>query len=132
MDIWSLALIVIELMTGKPLFPADTELELLGMIIEIFGNPPLAFIASGRRKSDFFDARLNFKGKIRRPASVSLATVISCNDPKLIDFLTKCLAWDPDARLTAEKALEHPWLHSTEVTLSAKPATNLPSVRAAQ
>jgi dual specificity tyrosine-phosphorylation-regulated kinase 2/3/4 len=135
MDIWSLALIVVELMTGKPLFPADDELELLAMIAEIFGNPPLAFIAAGRRKGDFFDARLNLKagkGRARRQGSVSFANVISCSDPKLIDFLAKCLAWEPDARLTAEKGLAHPWLHSTEVTISAKPATNLPSVHAAQ
>jgi dual specificity tyrosine-phosphorylation-regulated kinase 2/3/4 len=135
MDIWSLALIVIELMTGKPLFPADDELELLGMIAEIFGNPPMPFITAGRRKSEFFDQRLNLKvgkGKVRKPGSVGLAKVISCNDPKLIDFLTKCLAWDPEIRLTAEKALEHPWLHSTEVTINAKPTTNLPSVRAVQ
>jgi dual specificity tyrosine-phosphorylation-regulated kinase 2/3/4 len=135
MDIWSLALIVIELMTGKPLFPADDELELLGMIAEIFGSPPPTFVAAGRRKGDFFDARLTLKpgkNRDRRPGSVSLAKAIGCNDPKLLDFLTKCLAWVPDARLTAEKALEHPWLRSTEVTISGKPTTNLPPVHTVQ
>uniref|UniRef100_A0A0M3HLW9 Protein kinase domain-containing protein n=1 Tax=Ascaris lumbricoides TaxID=6252 RepID=A0A0M3HLW9_ASCLU len=31
-------------------------------------------------------------------------------DELFIDFLKRCLEWDPDARLTPQQALKHPWL----------------------
>jgi dual specificity tyrosine-phosphorylation-regulated kinase 2/3/4 len=131
MDIWSLALILIELMIGRPLFQAEDELELLGMIVEVCGQPPPAFIAAARRKKEFFDAQLNLKvakGIVRRPSSVSLSVVLACSDPLLIQFLTRCLAWDPAVRITAEEAREHPWLHSKTITITGKTQTSLPSV----
>jgi dual specificity tyrosine-phosphorylation-regulated kinase 2/3/4 len=124
MDIWSLALILIELMIGRPLFPADDEQELIGMIVEMFGPPPHTFIDSARRKNEFFDREMNlkvWKGIVRRPFSLSLSAALSTDDPLLIQFLTKCLDWDPDRRMTAEQAREHPWLHPKTVTIGGKP-----------
>jgi dual specificity tyrosine-phosphorylation-regulated kinase 2/3/4 len=131
MDIWSLALILIEMMTGKPMFPADDEIDLLGMIVEVFGPPPARVVAGSRRKNEFFDSHMNLvktKGVIRRPFSVSLSRVIRSNDPLLIDFLTKCLKWDSEVRLTALQALEHPWLKRREPPKPEKP-TVLPLAR---
>ena len=43
-DMWSLGCIIVELIQGRPLFPASNEVELLGMIYNLMGTPsPSAF-----------------------------------------------------------------------------------------
>ncbi|KAM3185361.1 hypothetical protein ACTXT7_006493 [Hymenolepis weldensis] len=37
-------------------------------------------------------------------------------DPQLIDFLSRCLCWDPLERITAREALRHPWVCATEIS----------------
>lgn len=132
MDIWSMALVFVELLIGKPLFPCDDELELLQMITEIFGPPPRELVRQGKRHSEFFDSQMNLRvsrGKTRRPFSVSLKRVLNTNDPHLCDFITGCLTWDQRERMTAEEALEHPWLKSKEVVIQEKPASMLPGLK---
>jgi len=33
-----------------------------------------------------------------------------CEDPLFVDFIRRCLEWDPNTRLTPSAALRHPWL----------------------
>ncbi|VDO04571.1 unnamed protein product [Rodentolepis nana] len=37
-------------------------------------------------------------------------------DPPLIDFLSRCLCWDPQERITAREALQHPWICANEIS----------------
>lgn len=41
---------------------------------------------------------VNSKGRRRRPGSKSLAQVLKCEDEQFIDFIAKCLIFDPDRR----------------------------------
>lgn len=52
------------------------------------------------------------RGKVRGPpASKDWPTALKgCDDVFFIDFLKKCLEWDPSARLTPSAALRHGWL----------------------
>ena len=36
--------------------------------------------------------------------------MICTNDEKFLDFLMRCLEWDPQDRMTPEKALKHAWI----------------------
>ena len=36
--------------------------------------------------------------------------MLKTDDDEFLDFLTKCLSLSPEARLTPEQGLEHPWL----------------------
>lgn len=47
---------------------------------------------------------------MRNPGSKSLWSVLRCQDPVFVDFLEKCLRWDPAERLTPEQAMAHPWM----------------------
>jgi serine/threonine protein kinase len=53
---------------------------------------------------------VNAKGKRRRPNSKTLAQVLKCNDELFIDFISKCLTWDPDRRMKPGPAMRHPWI----------------------
>ena len=115
MDIWSIALVLIEMLIGRPLFPADDEMELMEMIIEIFGTPPRSVLKESKRRGEFFDAQMKLKpgkGPRRKPASLALTKALNSRDTYFIDFMSKCLTWDQKVRMTAAEALEHPWLQS--------------------
>lgn len=121
MDIWSTALVIIELLIGQPLFPGDDEEEQLAMITELLGKPPEELVIIGKRRDEFFDDENNFKEseifEKRVPGSMNLAKVLNTNDTYIVDFLMKCLTWDPKVRLTAQQAMQHPWIRMKEVIL---------------
>ncbi|OHS94968.1 Dual specificity tyrosine-phosphorylation-regulated kinase 4 [Tritrichomonas foetus] len=131
MDIWSAALVIIELLIGKPIFPCSDELELLWMISELIGPPPIELVKTGKRRGDFFDNKLNMKlhkGRPRMPSNTTLQSVLNINDPFLIDFLTKCLTWDQNERMTAKDALQHPWILTKTVSVSIPEPQQVPSI----
>lgn len=133
MDIWSFALIVVELLLGKPLFPGENELDQLSMIAEVLGSPNTGLVKQGKRRSEFFDE--NYKLKInravrtRKPGSLPLAKALKSNDPVYEDFISRCLTWDPIARTTASQLLQHPWLNMKEIKKVQKPQSMLPELR---
>ena len=53
---------------------------------------------------------VNAKGKRRRPGTKSLAAVLRSDDELFVDFIGKCLTWDPDKRLKPQSAMRHPWI----------------------
>ncbi|EMR11634.1 hypothetical protein PNEG_00072 [Pneumocystis murina B123] len=112
-DIWSLGCILAELYTGYPIFPGEDEQEQLACIMEVLGIPEKYLIEKSSRRMLFFDSSGNprfsvsSKGRRRFPSSKTLSQIVKCNHISFLDFLSKCLLWDPEYRLTPEKALEH-------------------------
>lgn len=112
-DMWSLGCILAELYTGVPIFPGENEQEQLACIMEVFGPPEKHLIEKSSRKKLFFDSlgkprlTVSSKGRRRRPSSKSLQQVLKCDDEAFIDFLSRCLRWDPDRRLKPEDAIRH-------------------------
>ena len=105
-----------ELFTGYPLFPGENEAEQLSMIMEVIDLPPNQVLADATRRKLFFDSKnmprtLNSKMfKKRRVASRSLGAILKTTDSDFIDFITRCLEWDPTVRMNAEEGLKHPWM----------------------
>ncbi|KAL1491645.1 hypothetical protein ABEB36_012209 [Hypothenemus hampei] len=123
-DMWSLGCILAELYTGYPLFPGENEVEQLACLMEVLGAPPDEVIAIATRRRLFFDSRgnprciTNSKGRKRKPGSRSLSMVLRCTDPLFIDFVSKCLEWNPKRRMTPSEALCHSWIQSGTVSSS--------------
>ena len=122
-DMWSLGCILAELYTGYPLFPAQDETELMGCLMELIGVPPLDIIMKSTRRKLFFHSNYtprnapDTKGRYRRPNTKTLETALRCMNqqdsqahPAFVDFIRKCLTWDPDFRMTPSEALCHPFL----------------------
>ncbi|XP_033150053.1 dual specificity tyrosine-phosphorylation-regulated kinase 2 [Drosophila busckii] len=115
-DMWSLGCILAELYTGFPLFPGENEVEQLACIMEVLGAPPKVLISVARRRRLFFDSRdaprciTNTKGRKRTPGSRSLSQILHCQDRYFIDFLQRCLEWDPAERMTPDEAAHHEFL----------------------
>uniref|UniRef100_A0A8C9R378 dual-specificity kinase n=1 Tax=Scleropages formosus TaxID=113540 RepID=A0A8C9R378_SCLFO len=138
-DMWSLGCILAELYTGYPLFPGESEWEQMACIMEIFGMPPKDFVQTASRRKLFFDARgyprhiTNSKGRRRRPNSKDLATVLKTNDPLFLDFIRRCLTWNPNKRMTPNEAMHHKWIQGARIyktrpkTWTARKHTETPS-----
>ncbi|KAJ7490045.1 hypothetical protein B0H11DRAFT_1051727 [Mycena galericulata] len=129
-DMWSLGCILAELYTGFPIFPGENEQEQLSCIMEVLGIPDKEFVNRSSRKKLFFDpngaprAVINSKGRRRRPGTKTLAQVLRCNDEEFVDFIAKCLVWDPERRIKPQAALRHPFV--TAGKRPKAPATTTP------
>lgn len=55
-------------------------------------------------------AVVNSKGRRRRPGTKTLAQVLRCNDEEFVDFISKCLVWDPERRIKPQAAMRHPFV----------------------
>lgn len=131
-DMWSLGCIMAELYTGFPIFPGENEQEQLSCIMEVLGVPDKDFVnRSSRRRLFFGEFYLsvmciltecaadqtgaprpvtNSKGRRRRPGSKTLQQVLRCDDDLFVDFIAKCLVWDPERRLKPQAALRHSYI----------------------
>ncbi|KAH9866957.1 hypothetical protein IAQ61_007547 [Plenodomus lingam] len=115
-DMWSLGCILAELLTGYPIFPGENEQEQLACIMEIFGPPEKHLIEKSSRKKLFFDSlgkprvTVSTKGRRRRPSSKTLQQALKCDDEAFLDFIARCLRWDPDRRMKPDEAMQHEFI----------------------
>ncbi|KAJ6440340.1 serine/threonine protein kinase [Purpureocillium lavendulum] len=121
-DMWSVGCILAELYTGVPIFPGENEQEQLACIMEVFGPPEKHLIEKSTRKKLFFDSMgkprltVSSKGRRRRPSSKTLQQALKCDDEAFLDFLARCLRWDPDRRLKPEEAIRHEFITGQKAT----------------
>lgn len=97
-DTWSMGCILAELFLGYPLFPGENEQEQMLMFMEVLGVPPDSLVERGSRSHKFFEGNMvrvrpNSKGKIRRPGSKTLETVLGSDDKDFLDFVSRFLVW---------------------------------------
>uniref|UniRef100_A0A914I963 Dual specificity tyrosine-phosphorylation-regulated kinase mbk-2 n=1 Tax=Globodera rostochiensis TaxID=31243 RepID=A0A914I963_GLORO len=132
-DMWSLGCILAELLTGYPLLPGEDENDQLALIVEFLGMPNPKLLEGAKRSRNFFSSKghprycqvtqlldgttvltggRSKRGKLRGPpGSRSLHSALkNQGDDLFLDFLKRCLDWDPEARMTPGQALKHSWL----------------------
>jgi serine/threonine protein kinase len=118
-DIWSLGAILPELLTGRVLFHNTSLPTMLVRIESICGTFPPHMLSRGRHTSKFFSSsgvvheKNSQTGEMELlyPKHTSLKHRLSSStdDPLFLDFIEQMLQIDPKKRLTAEKALHHPF-----------------------
>lgn len=136
LDMWSVGCVAAELLLGRPLFPAESELEATVLIARLLGPPtpgrfpevahlplpPAAAMSEGRASVRRSLARRMAAGRPAprpRPAAAGAAReplpdAFDDVFPRLgaegLAFLRGLLQYSPAGRMTAEQALEHPYL----------------------
>lgn len=115
-DMWSFGCIMAELHSGRPIFPGRDEKEQLLYQMEVLGAPPTSVVQTCSRRSSFFGKNCeplflnDKKGRTRLPGSRALSKAVGSTDPVFLDFIAKCLAWDPNARMTPREAAHHEFI----------------------
>lgn len=113
-DIWSVGCIFAEMVTKKPLFHGDSEIDQLFRIFRILGTPTEQ---NWPGVSQLPDYKQNFP----RWSGEGLRKVVPQLDNNGLDLLEKMLKYDPAKRISAKEALDHPFFN--DLDLSTLPAT---------
>lgn len=104
-DIWSTGCVLAELMMGRPLFPGQSNANMLTLIVELLGNPTNTDLRQIMNNS----ARI-FMDSLPQKHKIPFDQYFKGCDNLEIDLLEKMLTWDPEKRITIEQALNHPFI----------------------
>lgn len=110
-DIWALGLILAEIINGRAVLSgyADDDKRILNKILSLFSYQD--------------------KGLYNRTATTigNIGSIVpSCRDQQLLDLLDGLLQINPNSRLSATEALEHPYFDSDRDIIEASRATHPP------
>ena len=100
-DVWSMGCVISELVLGRPMFPGATTSDQLVEIIRILGTPT---------KDDICSMNPHFKDhKFPDVKPIPFEKLFKNRiiPEHFLDLLSKLLVYNPQIRLTPEKALEH-------------------------
>ncbi|KAF6766349.1 Pkinase-domain-containing protein [Ephemerocybe angulata] len=125
-DMWSVGCIFAELLLKEPLFQSKNEIELISMIFKLLGPPT---------KSSWPDY-----------SSLPLAKTLTLPSPQPdqfrnkfphlstngLDLLMSLLTYDPDQRMTADEALQHPYFLESPLPKHPDLFGSFPSVAAGE
>jgi len=115
-DIWSTGAIIAEMVSKKPLFPGDSEIDELYRIFRVLGTPTEETWKGVSDLPTYSTSFPNFRKK-------KLSEIIGSTDPLLIDLIEKMLVYDPAGRISAKDALDHPYFDdlTQDVKLKCRP-----------
>ncbi|KAG8514439.1 MAPK/MAK/MRK overlapping kinase [Galemys pyrenaicus] len=101
MDLWSAGCVFYEISSLQPLFPGTNELDQISKIHDVIGTPAEKTLTKFKQsRAMSFDFPFK-KGSGIPPPTASLS-------PQCLSLLHALVAYDPDERITARQALQHP------------------------
>jgi serine/threonine protein kinase len=101
-DMWSIGCIMAEMLNNKPLWPGDSEIDMLHRIFRTLGTPTESLWPGCHGLPEFKDT---FPKWPVSPMSKVCPTL--CDHG--LDLLSRMLVYDPAMRITGREALLHPY-----------------------
>jgi len=102
-DMWSVGCIFAELLLKEPLFQAKGEIELLSMIFKLLGPP------TKNSWPDYTSLPLAKTLTLPSPQPDQFRNKFPHLTTNGLDLLMSLLTYDPEQRISAEEALQHPY-----------------------
>ncbi|XP_048034779.1 cyclin-dependent kinase-like 2 isoform X1 [Megalobrama amblycephala] len=103
-DVWAVGCLFFEMLTGSPLFPGDSDIDQLHLLISCFGH------LTPRHREVFYRNPVFMGASLPDPAG---RNPLESRSPKLsgctLDLAQKCLQMDPDRRCQCAELLLHPF-----------------------
>ena len=129
-DMWSIGCILYELLVGTPLLPGKSTKDMIRMMFGVTGFPDRKEYNEVKKECRIqieYDDLL--QEKIKKKKNILQMVSGYTHDDVAIDLLLKCLQFNPKKRLTAEEALEHPYVadfHNPEEEILCDHKINVP------
>ncbi|XP_012601917.1 MAPK/MAK/MRK overlapping kinase isoform X3 [Microcebus murinus] len=102
MDLWSAGCVFYEIASLQPLFPGANELDQISKIHDVIGTP------AQKTLTKFKQSRaMSFDFPFKKGSGIPLLTTNL--SPQCLSLLHSMVAYDPDERITARQALQHPY-----------------------
>jgi len=104
MDIWGMGAILFELTTLYPLSPGSDEADQINRIHRVLGTPKASVVSKLRKHAS---PQTNFA--FPKQEGIGLAKLLPGASDNCLDLLQQTLAYDSSERITARKAMSHPY-----------------------
>jgi len=117
---WSVACIFCEMLTSKPLFPGDSEIDQLFRIFRQLGTPTEEVWPGVSALADY---KQSFPKWAAQPLTKTVRELKA--DPQALDLLQKMLIYEPSRRISAREALKHPYFDEVNAIAAQQKAAQL-------
>ncbi|XP_039222998.1 mitogen-activated protein kinase 15-like isoform X2 [Crotalus tigris] len=105
-DMWSIGCILGEMLLGKPLFPGTSTVNQIEQILHVIPPP-----SAGDIEAFHSDYQASVINRVSCQPQLTLEELLPASTPpQALDLLKRLLVFNPEKRLTAEEALEHPYV----------------------
>lgn len=119
-DMWSVGCIFAEMAERKPLFSGDSEIDQIFKIFKTLGTPTKETWPEVQALSEYKSTFPQWKRQ-------DLGSVLKKLDQPGLDLLTELLAYDPAMRMSAKRALIHPYFSDSSKGIYSNSSTGLDS-----